>query len=159
MTVARLQHHIGGKRVDGASDSKGPVFDPATGHQIREVPLATEAEVDLAVRTARTASEEWSRSSTSTRSKLLFRFRNLIEGNAEQLASLITEEHGKVTADAHGEIARGLECVEYACSVGGLLSGTHSSGVAAGVDVSSMRRPLGVVAGITPFNFPLMVPL
>lgn len=159
MSVARLKHHIGGKRVDGASDANGPVFDPATGRQIRSVPLATEADVDLAVRAARTASEEWSRSSTSTRSKLLFRFRTLIEENAEQLSSLITEEHGKVTADALGEIARGLECVEYACNVGGLLSGAHSSGVASGVDVWSTRRPLGVIAGITPFNFPLMVPL
>lgn len=159
MSIPRLQHHIGGRRTDGESLREGPVFNPATGQQVRSVPLATQADVETAIESGRAAAVEWSRSSSGARSKLLFRFRNLVEENAAALASLITEEHGKVTSDAHGEISRGLECIEYACNVGDLLAGSYSSQVATGVDVHSARRPLGVVAGITPFNFPLMVPL
>ena len=159
MSIPRIGYHMGGRRTGGESRRVGPVFNPATGRQVGSVPLATQAEVEAAVESARTASVEWSRSSSGARSKLLFRFRNLVEENAAALASLITEEHGKVTADALGEISRGLECIEYACNVGKLLAGSYSSQVATGVDVHSARRPLGIVAGITPFNFPLMVPL
>ena len=159
MSIPRIGYHIGGRRTGGESLRAGPVFNPATGRQVGSVSLATQADVDVAVESARTATVEWSRSSSGARSKLLFRFRNLVEENAAALASLVTEEHGKVTSDALGEISRGLECVEYACNVGDLLAGSYSSQVATGVDVHSARRPLGVVAGITPFNFPLMVPL
>lgn len=159
MSIPGVQHHIGGRRTDGESDREGPVFNPATGRQVRSVPLATQADVESAIESSRAAAIEWSRSSSGARSKLLFAFRNIVEAHADELASLITEEHGKVTADALGEISRGLECIEYACNVGDLLAGSYSSQAASGVDVHSARRPLGVVAGITPFNFPLMVPL
>ena len=145
--------------MDGVSGREGPVFNPATGRQMRSVPLAAEADVESAIESARAAAAEWSRFSSAARSKLLFRFRNAVEENAAALASLVTEEHGKVMSDAHGEISRGLECIEYACNVGDLLSGSFSNQAASGVDVHSVRRPLGVVAGITPFNFPVMVPL
>jgi len=154
-------HFIDGESVlppDGAGRS-GPVFDPASGEQTGTVAFASAAEVDAAVAAARKAQLDWGASSVAQRTKLMFRLRNLVEADADNLARAISAEHGKVHSDALGEVARGLDNIEYACNVGELLRGSHSNEVSSGVDVTTIRRPLGVVAGITPFNFPAMVPL
>ncbi|MFM7060580.1 MAG: CoA-acylating methylmalonate-semialdehyde dehydrogenase [Actinomycetes bacterium] len=136
-----------------------PVFDPTTGAVQAEVSLAGPADVDHVVASSARAAAAWRETSLSRRSKLLFEFRNLIEARTEELARIIASEHGKVVSDAVGEIARGLEVVEFACGVPHLLKGSHSESVSTETDVHSMRQPLGVVAGITPFNFPAMVPM
>ncbi len=155
----RVTHWIDGKRVDGTSGRTGPVYNPATGLQTAEVDFATAAEVDTAVASAGQAAREWRSASLSKRSGVLFAFRELLHANADELAKIVTSEHGKVLSDAHGEIARALENVEYACGVPELMKGGYSEQAGTGVDVYSIRQPLGVVAGITPFNFPVMVPL
>ncbi len=152
-----------GHWIDGSvtvrAGRTGPVWDPATGEQQAEVVLATAAEVDAAVGSAARAAREWRAVSLSRRTDLMFRFRELLSANRKELARLVTAEHGKTIPDALGEIARGLENVEYACGLTELLKGGYSEQVSSGVDVYSIRQPLGVVAGITPFNFPVMVPL
>jgi malonate-semialdehyde dehydrogenase (acetylating)/methylmalonate-semialdehyde dehydrogenase len=135
------------------------VFDPATGEQTAEVVLATAKDVDHAVTEAATAFEGWRDTSLTARSRILFAFRELADRHREDLAALITAEHGKVLEDARGEVARGIEVVEFACGIPHLLKGEFSEDVSTGVDASSIRQPLGVVAGITPFNFPVMVPM
>jgi malonate-semialdehyde dehydrogenase (acetylating)/methylmalonate-semialdehyde dehydrogenase len=155
----RIGHWVGGRVVDGASSRRGPVFDPARGVQTGEVALASAAEVADVVKVARDAAGSWSESSLSTRAAALFRLRELIDAHADDLARIVTSEHGKVHSDALGEVARGLECVEFACGIPHLLKGTHSAEVSTGVDVHTILQPVGVVAGITPFNFPVMVPL
>ncbi len=155
----RISHWIDGAAVAGSSGRTAPVFNPATGLQSAEVDLACAAEVDTAVRSAKQAAAEWRSASLSRRSGVLFAFRQLLHDRADDLAKLITAEHGKVLSDAHGEIARGLENVEFACGVPQLMKGGFSEQAGTGVDVYSIRQPLGVVAGITPFNFPTMVPL
>ncbi len=135
------------------------MFDPATGRQTAEVGLADVAEVDEAVSAARTAQRRWREVPLGRRVQVLFSFRELVAGHEDELAGIITAQHGKTLADAHGEVLRGLECIEYACGVPELLKGEVSSQVATGVDVRSLRQPVGVVACITPFNFPCMVPL
>jgi malonate-semialdehyde dehydrogenase (acetylating)/methylmalonate-semialdehyde dehydrogenase len=157
--TTRITHWIDGAPVAGTSGRTSPVHNPATGLVSAECDLATAAEVDTAVASARAAALEWRSASLSKRSGVLFAFRELLHANADELAKIITAEHGKVLADAHGEIARGLENVEYACGVPELMKGGFSEQAATGVDVYSIRQPLGVVAGITPFNFPAMVPL
>ena len=157
--MRRIGHWIGGKTVTGESGRTGPVLDPALGVQTAEVDLASGAEIDATVATARAALAGWSRSSLSQRAGILFRFRELLDGRRGELAAAVTAEHGKVLADAMGEIARGLENVEFACGIPHLLKGAHSAGVSTGVNVHSVAAPVGVVAGITPFNFPVMVPL
>ncbi|MHB1929587.1 MAG: CoA-acylating methylmalonate-semialdehyde dehydrogenase [Acidimicrobiales bacterium] len=157
--TARIDHWIDGKRVASDSGRTAPVFNPATGVQTGEVGLASAAEVDQAVGSALEAAREWRRASLSRRSAVLFRFRELLAGASDDLARLVTSEHGKVLSDAAGEVARGLENVEFATGVPQLLKGGYSEQVSTGVDVWSIRQPLGVVAGITPFNFPAMVPL
>ncbi|MDT7664996.1 MAG: malonate-semialdehyde dehydrogenase (acetylating) / methylmalonate-semialdehyde dehydrogenase [Pseudonocardiales bacterium] len=152
-------HWIGGKYVDGDSGRTAPVTDPATGEVTAEVALASVADVDLAVAAASEAAADWTRSSLSTRTRVLFRYRELLDRRRDEIASLITAEHGKVHADALGEVARGIEVVEFACSIPQLLKSAGSYEVSTGVDVREIRQPLGVVAGITPFNFPAMVPL
>ena len=154
-----IGHWIGGRVVAGTSDRTAPVYDPAKGEQTAEVILAPASEVADAVKVAADASATWSVSPLSARSARLFRLRELIDANRDGLAAAVTAEHGKVLADARGEVARGLECVEFACGIPHLLKGAHSSEVSNGVDVHSVLEPLGVVAGITPFNFPVMVPL
>ncbi len=154
-----LQHWIDGGRVGGTSGRTGPVFNPATGAQTAQAPLASVAEVDRAVASAAAAAREWRRSSLSRRAEVLFAFRQLLHERTDELARIVTAEHGKVLADAAGEIARGLENVEYATGIANLLKGGYSEQASTGVDVYSIRQPLGVVAGITPFNFPVMVPL
>jgi malonate-semialdehyde dehydrogenase (acetylating)/methylmalonate-semialdehyde dehydrogenase len=155
----RISHWIDGALVAGTSARTSPVFNPATGLQTGAVELASAAEVGVAVASAKEAAREWRATPLSRRSAVLFAFRELLHSNADELAKIVTAEHGKVLSDAHGEIARGLENVEFACGVPHLLKGGYSEQAGTGVDVYSIRQPLGVVAGITPFNFPVMVPL
>src|SRR3954447_9705956 len=157
--AARISHWIDGASYAGSSGRSAPVFNPAIGEQTGDVDLASAPEVDLAIASARQAAQQWRQSSLSQRAGVLFAFRQLVHDHADELASIITSEHGKVHDDALGEIARGLENVEFACGVPHLLKGEHSAQAGADVDVHSLRQPLGVVAGITPFNFPAMVPL
>jgi malonate-semialdehyde dehydrogenase (acetylating)/methylmalonate-semialdehyde dehydrogenase len=157
--VRTITHWIGGKPDGGTGDRVGAVWNPATGEQQAEVVLAGVEDVDRAVRSSSAAFEQWSQSSLSTRTKVLFAFRELLNANARRVAEVICDEHGKVISDALGEVQRGLEVVEFACGIPTLLKGEYSDQVSAGVDVFSFREPLGVCAGITPFNFPAMVPL
>jgi malonate-semialdehyde dehydrogenase (acetylating) / methylmalonate-semialdehyde dehydrogenase len=157
--VKQIGHWVAGQSVAGTSGRTGPVFDPAIGAQTGEVALASANEIDEVVKVARHAATSWGVSSLSTRAGLLFRLRELLDARRDDLAALITSEHGKVHSDALGEVARGLECVEFACGIPHLLKGEHSSEVSSGVDVHTIVQPIGVVAGITPFNFPVMVPL
>ena len=143
----------------GTSGRRSPVFNPATGLHTADVDLASVTEVDRAVASAAAAALQWRHASLSRRATVLFAFRELLAANAGRLAAVVTAEHGKVLSDAAGEIARGLENVEFACGVPQLLKGAFSEQVSTGVDTYSIRQPLGVVAGITPFNFPVMVPL
>jgi malonate-semialdehyde dehydrogenase (acetylating) / methylmalonate-semialdehyde dehydrogenase len=154
-----LRHWIGGRRDESAADRHGEVTDPATGEVVTRVPFATAHDVDRAVAAASTAAAEWSVASLTKRAQVMFAFRELVDRHKDELAALITREHGKVLADARGEVTRGLEVIEFACGLGHLLKGEASPQVSGGVDSHSMRMPLGVVAGITPFNFPVMVPL
>lgn len=157
--MKRISHWIDGKVVVGTSGRTGPVFDPARGEQTAEVDLATVAEVDAAVQAAKAAFPGWRATSLSKRAEIMFRLRELLDANRKEIASMLTAEHGKVLSDALGEVARGIENVEFACGVPHLLKGGFSEQAATGVDVYSIRQPLGVVAGITPFNFPAMVPM
>jgi malonate-semialdehyde dehydrogenase (acetylating)/methylmalonate-semialdehyde dehydrogenase len=157
--MERISHYIGGKTVPGESGRRGPVFNPATGIQTHEVDFASEEEVDLAVEAASEAYSTWRTTSLSKRADILFQMRNLLDEHRTDIASAITAQHGKVLSDAMGEVARGLENVEFACGVPHLLKGGFSEQASTGVDVYSIRQPLGVVAGITPFNFPAMVPM
>ena len=155
----RISHWVDGAPAEGTSGRVGPVFNPATGEQSGEVDLASAAEVDRAVASARSAAAQWRESSLSSRAAILFKFRELLHDRAGELAEIITSEHGKVLSDAMGEVARGLENAEFATGIPNLLKGDHSEQASGGVDVYSIRQPIGVVAGITPFNFPAMVPL
>jgi malonate-semialdehyde dehydrogenase (acetylating)/methylmalonate-semialdehyde dehydrogenase len=157
--TSRITHWIDGRPQDGTSGRSAPVYNPATGQVTAEVDLASTAEVDTAVASATAAAAQWRHASLSKRAAVLFTFRELLHARAPELAAVITAEHGKVLSDAEGEIARGLENVEFAAGVPNLLKGGFSEQAASGVDVFSIRQPLGVVAGITPFNFPAMVPL
>ncbi|EHR53120.1 methylmalonic acid semialdehyde dehydrogenase [Saccharomonospora marina XMU15] len=152
-----VKHWIDNAHTPGVTTRTGEVFQPATGAVARQVALAGSADVDLAVASATKAAREWADSSLQTRAKVLFGFRQLVDAHRTELAELITAEHGKVLSDAHGEVQRGLEVVEFACGIGQLLKGEHSEQVSRDVDAYSVRHPLGVVAGITPFNFPVMV--
>jgi malonate-semialdehyde dehydrogenase (acetylating)/methylmalonate-semialdehyde dehydrogenase len=157
--MIRIAHWIGGAERAGTSGRTGPVFNPATGEQTGEVDLASVAEVGAAVAVAKEAAKAWREASLSRRSAVLFKFRELLADRAGELAAVITGEHGKVLADAAGEVARGLENAEFATGIPHLMKGAYSEQASTGVDVYSIRQPLGVVAGITPFNFPAMVPL
>ena len=157
--VTRISHWIDGQRVEGTSGRSGPVYNPATGEQSGEVDFATAEEVDAAVQAARRASESWRVMSLSRRTELFFRIRELFHDHSDDLARLLTLEHGKVFSDAKGEVARGLEVIEFCCGIPELLKGSYSEQASTGIDVYSIRQPLGVVAGITPFNFPAMVPM
>ncbi|MFB9429110.1 CoA-acylating methylmalonate-semialdehyde dehydrogenase [Streptoalloteichus tenebrarius] len=154
-----VPHWIDGARTSGTSSRRGDVFQPATGEVARQVALADQSDVDLAVASAAKAAQGWAESSLSARSRVLFAFRQLVDAHRAELAEIITAEHGKVLDDAAGEVQRGLEVAEFACGIPHLLKGEHSEQVSRGVDAYSVRQPLGVVAGITPFNFPVMVPM
>lgn len=154
-----LKHFINGKMLEGTSGRFGDVYDPATGQVQKQVPLASADELDTAVKAAAAAFPAWAAMPALRRARCMFRLKNLIEENKVELAALLTSEHGKVHDDAMGEVTRGLEVVEFACGAPQLLKGEFSDSVGTGVDAYSLRQPLGVVAGITPFNFPAMVPL
>src|SRR6188472_341961 len=155
--TSRISHWIDGQIVPGSGTS--PVYNPATGQQTGEVELASTDELNRAVESAKKAAQEWRSASLSKRSAVLFAFRELLHEHGDELAAVVTAEHGKVLADAAGEVARGLENVEFATGVPHLMKGGFSEQASTGVDVYSIRQPLGVVAGITPFNFPAMVPM
>jgi malonate-semialdehyde dehydrogenase (acetylating)/methylmalonate-semialdehyde dehydrogenase len=154
-----VTHWIGGRREAGQSKRRGDVFNPATGERARTVALGGAAEIDAAVRAAAQAFPEWAATPPLLRARVMFKFRALLEREAETLARLITAEHGKVLSDARGEVTRGAEVVEFACGIPHLLKGEFSESVGRGIDSWSSRQPLGVCAGITPFNFPAMVPM
>jgi len=157
--MERISHWIGGKIVPGESGRTGPVYDPATGEQTHEVDFATSEEVGQAVAAAAEAFPGWRATSLSKRAEVMFAIRELLEDRRTEIAAMITSQHGKVLSDAVGEVQRGLENVEFACGIPSLMKGGFSEQASTGIDVYSIRQPLGVVAGITPFNFPAMVPL
>lgn len=159
MTATTVPHWIGAAADPGASDRHGQIFDPATGVVSGSVPFATSTEVDRAVEVASQAFETWRNVSLTKRASIMFRFRELLVSHTADIAAAITAEHGKVLSDAAGEVQRGIENVEFACGAPHLLKGAMAHQVSTGVDVSSVLQPLGVVAGISPFNFPAMVPL
>jgi malonate-semialdehyde dehydrogenase (acetylating)/methylmalonate-semialdehyde dehydrogenase len=154
-----ITHFINGVETAGEGDRTQPVYNPATGEATGELRLANRADIDAVVASAKAASEIWAETSLTKRTAVLFKFRELLAANVQELAKVVTSEHGKVVSDAAGEIGRGLEVVEYACGASQSLKGEYSDQVSGGIDVFSFRQPLGVVAGITPFNFPVMVPL
>jgi methylmalonic acid semialdehyde dehydrogenase len=157
--VKPIHHWIRGKRVPGKSGRSGPVYNPAIGAQTGAVDFASGEEVDAAVAAAKAAFPAWRATSLSRRSEIFFRIRALFDDHREDIARFLTAEHGKVLSDALGEVARGLEVVEFACGIPHLLKGEYSEQASTGIDVYSIRQPVGVVAGITPFNFPAMVPM
>ncbi len=156
---SRINHWIGGRLVEGTSGRHGDVYDPAAGHVHKHVDFASVEEIDAAVAAARAAFPGWRSTSLSKRTDIMFRIRNLVDERRHALAALLTAEHGKVPSDALGEIARGIENLEFACGLPNLLKGGFTEQASTGVDVYQIRQPLGVVAGITPFNFPAMVPM
>jgi malonate-semialdehyde dehydrogenase (acetylating) / methylmalonate-semialdehyde dehydrogenase len=158
-TAKPIHHWIGGKSIPSTSGRSGPVWNPATGEQTGAVDFATVEEVDAAVHAAKQAFTAWRQVSLARRAELFFRIRRLVDEHRADIARFLTLEHGKVTSDALGEVARGLEVIEYACGIPTLLKGDYSEQASTGIDVYSIRQPLGVVAGITPFNFPAMVPM
>jgi malonate-semialdehyde dehydrogenase (acetylating) / methylmalonate-semialdehyde dehydrogenase len=157
--VTTIEHWIGGSAGSLTSRRTATVFNPATGEASAEVRLAATVDVTEAVGVAQLAFETWSQTSVSKRAKVIFAFRELVNSHVDELAGLIVDEHGKVFSDAQGEVQRGLEVIEFACGIPSLLKGDYSDQVSTGVDTFSFREPLGVVAGITPFNFPVMVPM
>jgi len=157
--MKHVNHLINGQMVPGTSGRTKPIFNPATGEQTGEVDLASTSEVDTAVQVAQKAYKEWSEVSIARRTKVMYTFRDIIDRNREEISRRLTAEHGKVLSDADGEVARGLENIEFACGMAEALKGSYSEQASTGVDVYTVRRPLGVVGCITPFNFPAMIPL
>ena len=157
--IRKVGNWIDGEIRDSDSDRYGDVFDSATGERCAEVVMSTEADVGEAIAAAQAAFESWSQTPVLKRARIMFRFKELIERDRAEIAALITQEHGKVLHDADGSIQRGLEVVEFACGIPHLIKGEYNEQVGTGVDSYSMRQPVGVCAGITPFNFPAMVPL
>ncbi len=154
-----LYHYIGGQKVDGANGRFGDVYNPATGEVTARVPFASTDEVRAAIRVAAKALPDWAATPPPQRAQILFRFRDLVRRDIDELAELLSSEHGKTLADAKGSLTRGVEVVEFACGIPQLLKGEFNEGVSRGVDMYSMRQPVGVCGGITPFNFPAMVPM
>jgi len=159
VVISQIDHFINGRRVAGSSGRHGEVFNPANGAVEKHVPLADEAEVEAAIAAAKAAFPGWSETPPLKRARVMFRFKQLLDQHHDELARLITLEHGKVLSDAHGEVTRGIEIVEFACGIPQLLKGDYTEQIGGGIDNWSMRQALGVVAGITPFNFPVMVPM
>ncbi|HEX3057607.1 MAG TPA: CoA-acylating methylmalonate-semialdehyde dehydrogenase [Gaiellaceae bacterium] len=157
--LRQINHWIGGRSVAGTSGRKGPVFNPALGRQSGEVDFATVEEVDAAVQAAKAAFATWREVSLAKRAEIFFRIRELVHERRDEMARILTAEHGKVLSDATGEVTRGLEVIEFCCGLPTLLKSEFSEQASTGIDVYSIRQPLGVVAGITPFNFPAMVPM
>jgi len=157
--MRRIEGFIGGKSVKATSGREGDVFNPNTGEVQARVSFATTEDVDTAVQAAAKALPGWSSTNPQRRARVMFEFKRLVEANMQQLAELLSSEHGKVVADSKGDIQRGLEVIEFACGIPHALKGEYTEGAGPGIDVYSMRQPLGVVAGITPFNFPAMIPM
>src|SRR4051812_49836209 len=157
--VGRVSHWIDGRLVEGTSGRRGPVFNPATGRQEKWVDFASVEEVDAAAAAASAAFPAWRSTSLSRRTEIMFRIRNLVDQHRKEIAGFITAEHGKVAGDALGEVARGLENLEFACGVPHLMKGDYSEQVSGGVDVYHIRQPLGGVAGVTPIHFSAVVAL
>src|SRR5213595_2636266 len=157
--LKRINHWINGAPVAGQSGRSGPVYNPAAGIQSGEVDFASAEEVDRAVQVANDAFPTWRAMSLSRKTEIFFRIRKLVDEHREDIAKILTAEHGKVLSDAKGEVARGLEVIEYCCGIPELLKGGFTEQASTGIDVYSIRQPLGVAAGITPFNFPVMVPM
>ena len=157
--MRQVDHWIGGQRTQGSPKTMFEVTDPVTGSVIATVPMASAGDVDLAVGTARTAWDGWREASISSRAAVMFAFRELLEEHRLELAEMVSAEHGKVRADAMGELRRGIEVVEFACGIGQLLKGERTDDISTEHDAYTVRQPVGVVAGITPFNFPAMVPM
>ena len=154
-----INHWINGETVSEAPERTGAVYDPTTGQQRAEVAMATPEIVDLAVRTAKNAFETWRDSPLTRRQNIMFAYREIVVARKDEMATLLSEEHGKTLDDARGEVQRGLEVIEFACNIAHMLKGDYSEQVSTSVDTYTIRQPLGVVAGITPFNFPAMVPM
>jgi len=152
-----IGHFIGGKEVKGTSGRMADVFEPMTGDVQAKVALASKAEVRAAVENARTAQVEWAATNPQRRARVMMKFLELAQRDYDKLADLLAREHGKTVPDAKGDIQRGLEVVEFACGIPHLMKGEYTEGAGPGIDIYSMRQPLGVVAGITPFNFPAMI--
>ncbi|HWY14205.1 MAG TPA: CoA-acylating methylmalonate-semialdehyde dehydrogenase [Rhizomicrobium sp.] len=157
--MRELAHYIGGRFVKGESGRFGDIYNPATGEVQARVPFASRSEVRAAVETAAKAFREWSGVNPQRRARVMFKFKALVENNMDELAHLLSSEHGKVIADSRGDIQRGLEVIEFACGIPHLMKGEYTEGAGPGIDIYSLRQPLGVVAGITPFNFPAMIPM
>ena len=157
--MRQITHFIGGSDTSMPNAANGNVFDPCTGQIQAQVELGTAATVEAAVANAKAAQPAWAATNPQRRARVMFRFKELIEANMDELAHLLSSEHGKVVADSKGDIQRGLEVVEFACGIPHLLKGDYSQGAGPGIDVYSMRQPIGIAAGITPFNFPAMIPL
>ncbi len=154
-----ITHYIGGKSAPGESGRRGDVFNPATGERTHEVDLASVEEVDRAIQAARSAAPGWRATSLARRNEIMFSIRQVLDAHRSELAAAVTAQHGKVLSDAMGEVARGIENVDFACGIPSQLAGRYAEQASTGVDVYSIRQPLGVAAGITPFNFPVMVPM
>ncbi len=154
-----IRHFVNGAAYAGDSARCGEVFDPNTGEVQARVGFASAADVDAAVKAAAAAQPAWAATNPQRRARVMFEFKRLVEARMDELARLLSSEHGKVIADARGDIQRGLEVIEFACGIPHALKGEYTEGAGPGIDVYSMRQPLGVVAGITPFNFPAMIPM
>ncbi len=156
--MREVHHFIDGQQVTGTSERCGEIDNPNTGKLQARVGLASPAEVALAVESAKAAFPAWAATNPQRRARVLFAFKNLLEAHMDELAELLSSEHGKVIADSKGDVQRGIDVVEFACGIPHLQKGAYTEGAGPGIDVYSMRQPLGVVAGITPFNFPAMIP-
>src|SRR5690606_22843675 len=157
--MREIGHFINGRRLAGTSGRFGDVFDPNSGQVQARVALASGAELESAVANAIAAQEKWAAVNPQRRARVMFEFKRLLEVHMDELAALLSSEHGKVLADARGDVQRGLEVIEFACGIPHLQKGEHTQGAGPGIDTYSIRQPLGVVAGITPFNFPAMIPM
>ena len=157
--MKELHHFLNGEKVKGTSGRFGEVFDPSLGTIQAKAPLASKSEVRQAVDFARAAFPKWAAVNPQRRARVMFEFKRLVEANMDELAGLLSSEHGKLIADSRGDVQRGLEVIEFACGIPHLQKGEYTEGAGPGIDVYSMRQPLGVVAGITPFNFPAMIPM
>src|SRR3954464_7751672 len=157
--MREINHFIDGASFAGSSGRFGDVFNPNTGEVQARVQFASEAEVDRAVQSALRAQQTWALVNPQRRARVMFEFKRLVEARMDELAEILSSEHGKVIADSRGDIQRGLEVIEFACGIPHVLKGEYTEGAGPGIDVYSMRQPLGVCAGITPFNFPAMIPM
>ena len=159
MSIKTIGHYINGQHTSGTGTRYGHVFNPATGEIQAQLNNATVADVEAAINAAQSAFPEWSATPALRRARIMFKFKALLDERADDLAKAISLEHGKTISDARGEVTRGIEVVEFACGMPHLMKGDYNDQVGTGIDTYSMHQPLGVVAGITPFNFPIMVPL